>query len=71
MPKNSDAIAIITVHGTGDTANGPDGEKWFQRGSGFSERLKRDLSAQGVEAEIVPHLSGAYAATNGTNASTA
>lgn len=63
MPKTSDAIAIVTVHGTGDTAHGPDGEKWFQRGSAFSERLKRDLSAQGVEAEIVPHLwSGANSA---------
>ncbi|MBS0386058.1 MAG: hypothetical protein JSS00_11995 [Proteobacteria bacterium] len=63
MPKNSDVIAIVTVHGTGDTAKGPDGEKWFQRGSAFSERLKRDLAAQGIESEIVPHLwSGANSA---------
>ncbi|MFZ2030301.1 MAG: hypothetical protein WAU68_08335 [Vitreimonas sp.] len=56
MPKNSDTIAIVTVHGTGDTAHGPDGEKWFQRGSRFTERLKRDLAAQAIESEIVPHL---------------
>jgi len=63
MPKNSDRIAVVTVHGTGDTAHGPDGEKWFQRGSAFSERLKRDLAAQGIESEIVPHLwSGANSA---------
>lgn len=64
MPKNSDAIAVVTVHGTGDTAHGPDGAKWFQRGSAFTERLKRDLAAQGIESEIVPHLwSGANSAT--------
>jgi hypothetical protein len=63
MPKNSDTIAIVTVHGTGDTAKGLDGEKWFQRGSAFTERVKRDLAAEGVEAEIVPHLwSGANSA---------
>ncbi len=63
MPKKSDAIAVVTVHGTGDSAHGLDGEKWFQRGSAFSERLKRDLAAQGIESEVVPHLwSGANSA---------
>ncbi len=63
MPKNSDTIAIVTVHGTGDTAKAADGEKWFQRGSAFTERVKRDLAAEGVEAEIIPHLwSGANSA---------
>ncbi|MGD9981715.1 MAG: esterase/lipase family protein [Hyphomonadaceae bacterium] len=56
-------VAIVTVHGTGDTATGPDGEKWFQRGSQFSQRLQQNLSAQGLKAEIVPHLwSGANSA---------
>lgn len=56
-------VAIVTVHGTGDTAGGADGEKWFQRGSQFSQRLTAYLSGQGVNAEIVPHLwSGANSA---------
>src|SRR5262245_48986627 len=55
--------AIVTVHGTGDTAEGADGQKWFQRGSQFSQRLLQNLSAQGVEGEIIPHLwSGANSA---------
>jgi hypothetical protein len=58
-----DKIAIVTVHGTGDTAAGPDGPKWFQRGAGFTERLRQRLSGQGVEADIVPVLwSGANSA---------
>ncbi len=59
MDKNLGAgsrIAIVTVHGTGDTAEGPDGEKWFQRGSHFAEALKQRLSGRGVEAELVPFL---------------
>ncbi len=60
----SDKIAIVTVHGTGDTAEGVDGEKWFQRGSTFSTRLQEKLAARGVESEIVPHLwTGANSAT--------
>jgi hypothetical protein len=56
-------VAIVTVHGTGDTAEGPTGEKWFQQGSAFSQRLLQHLSGQGVDAEIVPHLwSGANSA---------
>ena len=38
-------IAIVTVHGTGDTAEGEEGQKWFQRGSAFSERLRQRLAA--------------------------
>jgi hypothetical protein len=57
------SVAIVTVHGTGDTATSTSGEKWFQKGSAFTERLKRDLTAQGVQADIVPHLwSGANSA---------
>ena len=56
-------VAIVTVHGTGDTAEGPAGEKWFQQGSAFSQRLLQHLSGQGINAEIVPHLwSGANSA---------
>jgi hypothetical protein len=56
-------VAIVTVHGTGDTAEGADGAKWFQRGSQFSQRLLQHLSAQGVTGEIIPHLwSGANSA---------
>jgi hypothetical protein len=56
-------IRIITVHGTGDTAPGPDGSKWFQRGAAFTEALKGKLAARGFQAEIIPHLwSGANSA---------
>ncbi len=56
-------VAIVTVHGTGDTAERADGEKWFQRGSQFSQRLLQHLSAQGITGEIIPHLwSGANSA---------
>jgi hypothetical protein len=34
--EQSGRIAIVTVHGTGDTAPGLDGEKWFQRGAAFT-----------------------------------
>ena len=62
-PPNPAQIAIVTVHGTGDTATGPDGDKWFQNGSVFTDRLKQRLATQGVEAAIVPHLwSGANSA---------
>lgn len=56
MPTRSDAIAVVTVHGTGDTAAAAAGEKWFQQGSSFTERVKQRLGAAGVPAEIVPHL---------------
>jgi hypothetical protein len=49
-------IAVVTVHGTGDTAGELDGQKWFQRGSAFTQRLLARLASHGVEAEIVPHL---------------
>ncbi|HYD71545.1 MAG TPA: hypothetical protein VEF55_00295 [Candidatus Binatia bacterium] len=56
-------IGIVTVHGTGDTAAGPDGEKWFQNGSAFATRLKARLAAQGLDAAIIPFLwSGANSA---------
>jgi hypothetical protein len=49
-------IAIVTVHGTNDSAPGPDGEKWYQRGSAFTENLKQRLGAHGLEVDVVPHL---------------
>lgn len=49
-------VAIITVHGTNDTAEAPDGEKWFQRGSRFSAALTQRLAGRGIDAEIVPFL---------------
>lgn len=56
-------IAIVTVHGTGDTADSPDGQKWFQRGSAFTERLRQKLASEGLDAEIEPVLwSGANSA---------
>lgn len=61
--NTSDRIAIVTVHGTGDTAEGPEGQKWFQRGSVFTERLTKRLASHGLDADIIPHLwSGANSA---------
>src|SRR5689334_6477103 len=56
---------IITVHGTGDTAKGPTGDKWFQNGSVFAGRLKEALGRRGVDAEIIPHL---WTGANSANA---
>lgn len=57
-------IAIVTVHGTGDTATSPDGPKWFQRGSAFTEQLKQRVEREGMDVDIVPHLwSGANSAS--------
>ncbi len=55
---------VITVHGTGDAAPRPDGEKWWQRGSEFSGWLIDEMAARGVEADIHPLIwSGANSAT--------
>lgn len=57
-------LAIVTVHGTGDTAEELEGPKWFQRGSAFSYALQGDLAAAGLDCEIIPLLwSGANSAT--------
>lgn len=56
-------IAVVTVHGTGDTAEGPAGAKWFQQGSQFSEHLRARLQPAGLDADIIPVLwSGANSA---------
>jgi hypothetical protein len=60
---NAGKIAVVTVHGTGDTAASVDGQKWFQRGSAFTGRLCGRLAAAGLDADIIPHLwSGANSA---------
>lgn len=65
-------VAIVTVHGTGDTAPSEDGDKWFQRGSAFTEALKQRLAAKGLEPEIHPFLwSGANSAYERENGSVA
>lgn len=57
-------IAVVTVHGTNDTATELRGEKWFQQGSHFSEAVTARLAARGIQAEIVPFLwSGANSAS--------
>lgn len=56
----SEKIAIITVHGTGDTAAEPDGpvdgDHWFQTQSKFIGRLKQRLAGHGLEADVIPLL---------------
>lgn len=64
---DANRITIVSVHGTGDTADEPDGppdgEHWFQTRSKFMARLRQRLAGHGVDAEIVPHLwSGANSA---------
>ncbi|HEX2840154.1 hypothetical protein [Hyphomicrobium sp.] len=51
---------IVTVHGTNDAHPDDDGQRWWQRGSKFTERLIYDLLQRGVpNVEIVPlHWSG-------------
>lgn len=51
-------VAIVTIHGTNDTAKDGklEGEKWFQKGSTFSNALLAALTARGVSAEIEPFL---------------
>lgn len=48
--------AVITVHGTGDSADTADGEKWWQRGSSFCARLKSKLAEAKIDAEITPFI---------------
>ncbi|MEL7487672.1 MAG: hypothetical protein AAGJ87_10725, partial [Pseudomonadota bacterium] len=67
-----DRAAIITVHGTGDSEPGPEGEKWWQRGSEFSGWLIEELASRGVEADIHPLIwTGANSATAREEASRA
>lgn len=55
-PERLDRAAIVTIHGTGDTAAAEDGDKWWQRGSAFAQQLVAAAKAQGVEADIVPFV---------------
>lgn len=48
------------VHGTNDADILDEGTRWWQRGSGFTERLKAELIAAGINAELRHlHWSGA------------
>ena len=51
---------IVTVHGTNDHHPDDDGERWWQRGSRFTDYLTGVLTERGMaDAEIVPlHWSG-------------
>jgi hypothetical protein len=49
-------ISIITVHGTGDSAESDTGEKWWQKGSPFAERLQARLKEARVESRIEPFI---------------
>lgn len=61
--SDANRIAVVTVHGTGDTAAEPAGPKWFQQGSVFTEQVKARLAIRGFAADIVPILwSGANSA---------
>lgn len=63
--QEDERTAIITVHGTGDSAPGPDGHKWWQRGSEFAGWLTEELEARGVLADIHPLIwSGANSSTD-------
>lgn len=69
MGDSSKRIAIVTVHGTGDTAQSAAGEKWFQDGSTFTSRLKTRLAQQGIEADVTPFMwTGANSAQARENA---
>jgi pimeloyl-ACP methyl ester carboxylesterase len=60
MTQGHSKIAVVSVHGTGDTAAEPDGaaggDKWFQTRSAFMGRLKERLAGSGVEADFFAHL---------------
>jgi hypothetical protein len=55
-----DGPVIVTVHGTNDAHPDDDGERWWQRGSNFTQHLIYRLWERGVpNAEILPlHWSG-------------
>lgn len=54
------APVIVTIHGTNDAAVEDGGERWWQSGSAFTNRLVDRLSARGIpQPDIVPvHWSG-------------
>ncbi|MGE0595952.1 MAG: esterase/lipase family protein [Hyphomonadaceae bacterium] len=53
----SGKVAIVTVHGTNDSAPGEEGrKKWWEAASPFCTGLLQRLSARGLEAEIVTHI---------------
>ncbi|MEO1407229.1 MAG: hypothetical protein AAFV54_12185, partial [Pseudomonadota bacterium] len=54
-PGNQTAHYLITVHGTGDTEDFSDGQKWWQRGSNCSEGVLRRLRG-GRETTLLPFI---------------
>lgn len=52
--QQAERVAVITVHGTNDSAATLDGDKWWQRGSEFCQRLLSGLSQRGVDGDVVP-----------------
>lgn len=56
----ADVPVIVTVHGTNDAHLDDDGERWWQRASGFSDYLRDSLARRGFpQVEILPiHWSG-------------
>jgi hypothetical protein len=54
------APVIVTVHGTNDAHADDEGQRWWQRGSKFTQHLVESLAARGLpQAEIMPlHWSG-------------
>jgi hypothetical protein len=52
-PK-SEQIAVVTVHGTNDTAAEVNGEKWWQLGSSFSDAMGAAMASRGVNATHHP-----------------
>lgn len=49
-------VAIVTVHGTGDSDTSNTGEKWWQKGSPFVENLQALLKRDGVDSRIEPFI---------------
>lgn len=58
---DSNAIVVVTVHGTNDAEAAEDGTRWWQRGSAFAQQLVAELKHRGLlSVEIRPlHWSGA------------
>jgi hypothetical protein len=51
----TDGPVIVTVHGTNDHHADDEGDRWWQRGSAFCERLTAELAGRGMPgAQILP-----------------
>ena len=45
---DSNAIVVVTVHGTNDAEAAEDGTRWWQRGSAFAQQLVAELKHRGL-----------------------